>query len=67
MYISHLQSKKDLIQNKYVKKKAPKSNSQKTSFPMSYFELRHFYSDCAIYCLYLYHKVTNSKGVVFNN
>jgi hypothetical protein len=35
IYISQLQSKKDLIQNKYVKKKAPKNIRQKSSFPMS--------------------------------
>jgi hypothetical protein len=45
MMISHFQSKKDLIQNKYVKKKVPKSIRQKSSFPMSAkFELRHCYS-----------------------
>jgi hypothetical protein len=47
--ISNLQSNKDLIQNKYVKKKPLKSIRQKSSFPMSsYLELRHSCSKFAI-------------------
>jgi hypothetical protein len=47
---SHFHSKKDLIRNKYIKKRRLKSIGQKSSFPLSsYFELCYCYSKCAMY------------------